>query len=54
MKNLKVVLEPFFIKGDVDDQEQLQQDILEKVATMVEDETLKWSLAEDEDEDEDS
>jgi hypothetical protein len=52
MKYLKVVLEPFKIKGDIDDMETLQQDILEKVQALVESETLSWSIEEDE-EDED-
>jgi hypothetical protein len=49
MKNLKIVIEPFRIKGNEDDHETLEADILEKVASMVESETLAWHIEEDED-----
>lgn len=51
MKNLKIVINPFRIKGDEDDYEQLEVDVLEKVAAMVEAGTLSWSIEEDEDSD---
>ena len=54
MKYLKIVIEPFRIKGDPDDMETLQADVLEKVQAMVEAETLAFSIDEEEDEDEDS
>ncbi len=52
MKYLKIVIEPFKIKGSEDDEEQLQADVLEKVAAMVESETLTWRIDEDDEEDE--
>ena len=49
MKYLKIVIDPFKIKGDEEDEEQLMQDVLEKVAAMVESETLLFHIEEDED-----
>lgn len=52
MKYLKVIIDPIKIKGDLDDQETLQQDLYERVAAMIEAETLSFTVDEDE-EDED-
>jgi len=51
MKYLKIVIKPFKIKGDLDDPDTLQVDVLERVAAMLEAETLDWSVDEDEQED---
>jgi len=53
MKYLKIVIEPFKIKGEEDDEEQLNQDVLEMVAAMVESETLSFHVEEDESEEDD-
>ena len=50
MKYLKIILEPIKIKGDLEDEEQLKQDIYEKVMALVESETLNYYI-DDEDED---
>ena len=49
MKYIKVNIDPIRIKADLDDLEQLQQDLYEKVSAMVEAETLTFSI-DDEDE----
>jgi len=51
MKYLKIVLEPFKIKGDPEDEETLKVDVYERVQAMIEAETLSFSIDEDEDED---
>ena len=53
MKYLKIVIEPFQIKGDPEDEDQLRQDIYEKVSAMLEAEVLSYSIDEDEDQDDD-
>jgi hypothetical protein len=53
MKYLKIVIQPFKIKGDEEDWDQLQADVLEKIMAMAEAETLQWSVEENEDEDDD-
>lgn len=53
MKYLKIILAPIKVKGDEDDQETLQSDLYEKISAMIESETLKWEVDEEEDDDED-
>jgi hypothetical protein len=50
MKTLKILIQPFDIKGDEEDTDQLQQDVYEKVLAMVESETLAFEILEDEEE----
>ena len=52
MKYVTIQIEPFKLKADIEDEEQTNHDVLEKVAAMVEAETLSWSIVEDEDEEE--
>lgn len=53
MKYLKINLAPVKVKGDLEDPETLQQNLYEKISTMIESETLKWEIdEEDEDDDE--
>jgi hypothetical protein len=54
MKYIKVVLEPIKIKGDLEDEDQLRVDVLERVMAMCESETLAWHIDEDEEESDDS
>jgi hypothetical protein len=51
MKYLKVILQPIKIKGDLDDETQLQQDVYEKVMNMIESETLSFQVDDEEEED---
>ena len=54
MKYLRILIEPFKIKGDEEDPDQLQADVYEKVQAMLESEVLAFSIDEgDEDSDED-
>jgi hypothetical protein len=53
MKYLKIVIEPFKIKGDLEDEEQLRQDIYEKLSAMIESEVLSYSIDEDDEDDSD-
>lgn len=53
MKYLKINFDSIKIKGDPDDQEQLQQDVYEKISAMIESETLSFSIDEDFDDEED-
>ena len=53
MKYLRVLIDPIRIKGDPEDPDQLQQDVVEKVAAMLEAETLSFTIDEDYEEDED-
>lgn len=53
MKYLKIILDPLKVKGDLDDEEQLRQDVYEKVESMLEAETLSFSVDEDSEEDDD-
>ena len=52
MKYLRILIEPIKIKGDEEDPEQLQADVYERVAAMLESETLSFSIDESEDDDE--
>jgi hypothetical protein len=52
MRYLKIVLEPIKIKGDPEDEQQLQADVYERLSAMIESETLAFSIDE-EDEDDD-
>lgn len=53
MKYLKVLIDPIRIKGDVEDPDQLQQDLYEKIGAMIEAETLAFTIDEEEDTDDD-
>ena len=53
MKYLKIVLEPFRIKADPEDEQTLTQDVYERVQAMIEAETLSFTIDEEEDSDED-
>jgi hypothetical protein len=54
MKYVKIVVEPFKIKADLEDEETLKQDVYERVQSMLEAETLAYSVdEEDEDSDDD-
>lgn len=53
MKYLKIVIEPFKIKGDPEDEEQLRQDVYEKLQAMIESEVLSFSIDEDDEDDSD-
>jgi hypothetical protein len=48
MKYLKINLEGFKIKGDPEDEDQLKQDVYERVQAMLEAETLAFSIDDDE------
>lgn len=52
MRYLKIVIEPFRIKGDLEDEETLTQDVYERIAAMLESETLAYSIDEDNEDDE--
>lgn len=54
MKYLTILIGPLKVKGDVDDQDQLRQDVYEKIQSMIEAETLDFSVDEDSEDDEDS
>ena len=47
MKYLKIVIEPFRIKGDEEDPETLTQDVYEKISAMIESETLTYTIDEE-------
>ena len=51
MKYLKILLSPIKIKGDPEDEETLQTDLYEEIQARIENETLKWSLDEEDQED---
>jgi hypothetical protein len=51
MKYVRILIQPFEIKADLDDEEQLTQDVHEKVLAMVESETLAFTVDEEELED---
>jgi hypothetical protein len=53
MKYLKIILDPIKVKGNIDDPEQLQQDLYEKVQAMIEAETLSFTVDEEDEDDED-
>jgi hypothetical protein len=54
MKYLKILIDPIKIKGDPEDTDTLQADLYEKIQAMIESETLKWNIdEEDQDEDDD-
>jgi len=53
MKYLKVVIEPFRIKGDPDDEDQLRQDIYEKLMAQMEAEVLNYYIDYDDEEEDD-
>lgn len=53
MKYVKIVLEPFKIKADLDDEDLLKADVYERVQSMLEAETLAFAVDEEDDEDED-
>ena len=44
MKYLKIVIEPFKIKGSEDDEETLQQDVYEHLQALIESETLAFTI----------
>ena len=53
MKYLKILIQPIRIKGDLEDEDQLREDLYEKVISMCESETLAFTIDDDESEDED-
>ena len=53
MKYLKVIIEPIKIKGDAEDLETLQSDLYERIQAMIENESLTFTIDEDDDSDED-
>lgn len=54
MKYVKILLAPVKIKADLDDPETIQQELYEKISTLIESEDLKWEIdPEDENDDED-
>lgn len=53
MRYLKIVIDPLKIKGDVEDPDQLQVDVYEKLSALIEAETLTFSIDEDDDGDDD-
>lgn len=54
MKYLKIQIDTIKIKGDLDDPEQLQADLYEKIQAMIESETLAYSTLDEDEEDDDS
>lgn len=52
MKYLRILIEPFKIKGDEEDLETLQADVYEKIQSMIESETLSFSIDEENDDEE--
>ena len=48
MKYLKIILNPIKVKGEESDEETLQADLYEKISTMIENETLKWKIDDEE------
>lgn len=52
MKYLTINIEPIRIKGDVEDPDQLQADVYERLSAMIESETLSFEIDEDSEEDE--
>ncbi len=52
MRYLKILIDPIKIKGDIDDPEQLQADLYEKVTAMIESETLSFYIDEEDEESE--
>ena len=53
MRYLKIVLQPIMIKGDVEDFDVLQTDLYESLTSMIEAETLKFEVVEEEEDEED-
>lgn len=53
MKYLRILIEPIKIKGDEFDEEQLRVDLYEKLQSMIESETLNFTIDEDSEDDED-
>lgn len=53
MKYLKILLQPIKIKGDPDDEDTLQSDLYEHIQHLIDTESLKWEIEEDENEDQD-
>ena len=54
MKYLKINLDSIKLKGDVEDMETLQVDLYEKIQSQLDDESLSWSVDEDEEDEDDS
>ena len=53
MKYLKIILNPIKIKGNADDLEQLEQDVYEKVSTLIELGNLSFTIDDEEEDDSD-
>ena len=53
MRYLKVDIQSLHLKGDPEDYEQLMSDVYEKLQSLIESETLTFSIDEDFEEDED-
>lgn len=51
MKYLKIILAPIKVKGDSEDMETLQADLYEKIATLIEEDKLKFEIDDEDDED---
>jgi hypothetical protein len=51
MKFVKVIIKPIKIKCDPEDVDTLQQDLYEKVQSLLDLEELKWEIDEEESED---
>lgn len=53
MKTLRILIHPIEIKGDLEDPDTLQQDLYERVQTMVEAETLSYEIMDEEETEDD-
>lgn len=49
MKYLRILIEPFNIKGSLDDEETLRVDVYEKVQGLLDTESLVFSVEDEED-----
>jgi hypothetical protein len=52
MKNLTIQINTIKVKGDEDDSETLRMDVYDKLQQMIEDETLDYTIVEEEEYDE--
>jgi hypothetical protein len=52
MKYVRILVEPIMIKADVEDEDQLKHDVYEKLSAMIESETLSFSVADEEEDEE--
>ena len=52
MKYLRILIDPIKVKGDLDDEEQLQADVYQKLTELIESEVLSFTVDEEDDSEE--